>query len=139
MIDWYMARVPVIEAVEKGAHHIRDTAGDPTVGPVTWERLNYPHVEVLPESSEYQGGNEFAHLVRVNVYFERSKGDGYLDHLRVAMDAVNGATEALKDEPHAVTWRPESIQDFAGEVDNTLVLLISTQLRVTSLTDLSDS
>lgn len=145
VIDWAAHRIPVVEAIRDGAAHVSDDVGDPVIGPTTFDSVRYPYAEVLPESSTHQGGNEFEHLVRLNLYFERGRvredhpGGQYLDHLATAMDATIHALGELADREVVVTYVPTNIEDFAGELDNTLLLLISVQLRVTTLADLSQT
>lgn len=137
MLDLLASRIPVIEAIEAAAH---ETSGVESLalGPRSWDRIDYPFVEVLPESSDYQGGNEYSHTVRINTYFERGRDDSYYDHLETAIHATVNALARLDKEETVVTWRPQTVEDFAGELDNTLILMISVQIRVTTLHDLAE-
>ena len=131
-------RIAVIDAVEAGADAI-DELNTPVVGPTSYDSITYPYAEVLPESIDYQSGNEYAHTVRLNCYFERERDVDYTLQLATALDAASEAVTCLSDVDCVVSYRPQLVEDFAGELDNTLLVLISVQLRVTTLVDLAES
>ena len=134
----YQNKRAVIEAIRDGADAV-DTLHTPTLGPVSADRIDYPYAEVLPETTDYQSGNEYAHTVRLNCYFERTGDtDDYLLMLATAFDAIKQAVDDLSEVSCVVSYRPETIEDYAGELNGTLLVLISTQLRVTTLVDLAD-
>ena len=128
----------VIEAVERGAAAV-DGLSQPTLGPVADSRTDYPYAEVLPESTDYQGGNEFVHTIRLNCYFERTRhNDDYLLMLATAFDGVKQAIQECLDVSCVLNARPQVIEDYAGNLNGTLLILISAQLRVSTLVDLND-
>lgn len=128
----------VIEAISDGADAV-DTLHTATLGPVAETRTDYPYAEVLPENTEYQSGNEFAHTIRLNCYFERTeRNDDYLLMLATAFDAVKESIDELASVGCVVSYRPQTIEDYAGELDGTLLVLISIQLRITTLVDLAE-
>lgn len=134
MVDWLAVRADPIEAVEHGAEaaseHFR--AG-PYVGPRTYDGLDYPAIEVLPDSTERTGPTNWTHSIVVNCYFQRSRGLEYVgDVLHPIAAVLDECLDALSDVGCANNYYPESIQDFAGELDNTSVLLVSIRLRVTT-------
>ena len=131
-------RIAVIEAIEAGADSI-DELHTPVVGPTSFDAIDYPYVEVLPESVDYQSGNEYAHTVRLNCYFERGRTTDYVTQFAVAMDAAVAAMNHVAGVECVVSYRPQTVEDFAGELDNTLLVLISIQLRITTLVDLADT
>lgn len=144
-VEWAAHRTPVIEAIRDGAAHVEAFHG-PVIGPTTYESISYPYAEVLPESSAYQGGNEWEHLIRLNGYFERERdrradhpGDAYLDQLTTLLDAVSACMDELAAEEIVMSYIPQTVEDFAGELDGTALLLISVQFRVTTLADLADT
>jgi len=140
----YTHREAVIDACRAGFAHV-ETFHTPAIGPESFDTIRYPYAQVLPENSGYQGGNEFEHLVRMNGYFERSRdrksehpGESYLRQLETMMDAVSAALDELDASDVVVSFVPETIEDFAGEVDGSLLIMISVRLRVGTLVDLAD-
>jgi hypothetical protein len=124
----------VIDAAERGA--AAADLRDPVVGPVDYSALSYPYVEILPESTDDQGGNEWAHTLRANLYFERGRRTDYVDDVLPAVrDIVTGIIEELGTVECVVSYRPTTVEDFAGELDGTLVLLVSAQFTVSTLVD----
>jgi hypothetical protein len=134
---WYESRANVIEAVERGAATV-DRLNGPTLGPTTFSSIDYPEIQVLPESMDQQDGNEYVHTIRLNCFFQRSRGVSYLDHLRAAMDATQAALDEVRDVDCVYSFVPTSIEDFAGESDADALLLISVQLQIATLIDLAD-
>ena len=134
----YQNKRAVIEAIRDGADAV-DTLHTPTLGPVSSDRMDYPYAEVLPESTDYQGGNEFVHTIRLNCYFERTRhNDDYLLMLATAFDAVKQAIQECLGVSCVLNARPQVIEDYAGNLNGTLLILISAQLRVSTLVDMSD-
>lgn len=134
----FQSKKNVLEAIKDGTDAV-DTLHDPVLGPVSAARTDYPYAEVLPESTDYQSGNEFAHTVRLNCYFERTgDSDDYLLMLATAFDAIKQSISHLSAVECVVSYRPETIEDYAGELNGTLLVMISTQLRVTTLVDLAE-
>ena len=89
----------VIEAIRDGAAAV-DTLHTPTLGPVSTDRMDYPYAEVLPETTDYQSGNEYAHTVRLNCYFERTGDtDDYLLMLATAFDGIKQAVDHYNRPP----------------------------------------
>ena len=129
------SKIDVIDAIEQGAAAV-DAFHAPEVGPTDYDALDFPYIQVLPENTTDQGGNEFQHQVRLNCYFERDRGDAYTDYLRAVGDATTNALAALSDEPSVVSFRPTTIEDYAGELNGTLILLVSVQVSVGTLVDL---
>jgi len=137
-------RTDIIEAVEAGARK-PDTLTDPFVGPTTFDAISYPAVQVLPESTDYQGGNDFVHQLRLNCYFNREReatgidNQKYLDALAAAMDATREALNCLSDVGCVYNYLPTLIEDYAGDdPQGTAVFLISIRLEVSTLVDLAD-
>ena len=128
-------RIAVIDAATAGAATV-DELTTPSVGPTAYDRIEYPYCQILPEATDDQGGNEWAHTLRINCYFEREREYEYTTLLATVLDAATAALDAIADIECVVSYRPQLIEDFAGELDNTLLLLISVQLRVTTVVDL---
>jgi len=144
MTIWNEQRRSVIEAVEAGAAAI-DELDDPFIGPTTFDRLSYPAVQVLPESSNDNGGNEWLHQVRLNCYFERQReragqsNERYLDMLAAAMDAVNESLIELSATDEVLHYRPTVIEDYAGsDPGGTQLVLISTRIQASTVVDLAE-
>jgi len=129
------SKIDVIDAVEAGAaavaafHH-------PEVGPTDYDALDFPYVQVLPENTKDQGGNEFQHQIRVNCYFERDRGDAYTEYLEAVGEATTNALAEVSDIKCVISYRPTTIEDYAGELNGTLILLVSVQLSIGTLVDL---
>ena len=130
-------KIRVVEAAQAGATN--EFLSDPTVGPTQFQKLDYPAVQILPESTDDQGGNQFAHTLRVNCYFERERDTDYLDVLEVIKDVTTGVIQELGEIDCVLTYRPTTIEDYAGQLDNTLLLLVSIQFTVTTQVDLADT
>jgi hypothetical protein len=138
-IDWLAVRAEPIRAVEHGVSEV-DAIDTTYVGPVTTDRLDYPAGEVLPQSTTRSDGNEFTHTIYANLYFDRGPGMDYVeDVLHPVAWAVVEVLDALAETESVVSYVPQTIEDFAGELDNTLVLLVAIQFEVTTLVDLAET
>ena len=135
----YQSRRDAIRAVEHGAATV-DELHDPVVGPVSFGdgRIDYPYVQVLPESTDQQSGNDWQHTVRLNCIFERTRESDYLRFLEVTFDAVAAALDALADVSCAYSFVPTTIEDFAGQDDGDMLVMISVQIQVGTLVDLAE-
>lgn len=133
----YQSRADCIEAVEHGAAIAADGGPlrEPVVGPVTFDRVDYPYTQVLPESTERQGANDWQHTIRLNCIFTRERDEDYLTYLSATFDAVAAAMDALADVSCVYYYQPTRVEDFAGERDNTMLVMISVQLTVGSQID----
>jgi len=128
----------VLEAIQRGAQSV-DELPDSNLGPTDFGRIDYPYAQVLPEQTAFESGNEWAHTVRLNLIFERGRReDDYLTFMAVAFDAVKQAIAELKSVECVMNFRPNLIEDFAGETGGNLLVMFSVQLRVTTLVDLND-
>lgn len=139
MVNWFDVRAPPIRAIE---HGVRESGVFNTeyVGPKTWERIDYPVGEVMPQSTSHTGGNEFTHSVFANLYFERSRDTDYVDDVLHPVAAViEESLAALSNTESVVAYRAQSVEDFAGELDDTLILLVSIEFEVTTLVDLAET
>jgi len=138
-IDWLAVRSDPIEAVEHGVRQV-DAIDTAYVGPVTRDRLDYPAGEILPQSTTRSDGNEFTHSIYANLYFERGKDMDYIeDVLHPVAWCIDEVLSALADTDSVITYVPSSVEDFAGELDNTLVLLVAIQFEVTTLVDMAET
>lgn len=135
----YRSRSECIAAVEHGAATV-DELHDPVVGPVSFGdgRIDYPYVQVLPESTDQQSGNDWQHTIRLNCIFQRRRDDDYLRFLDVTFDAVAAALAELATVSCVYSYVPTTIEDFAGEDDGDLLVMISVQLQIGSLVDLAE-
>lgn len=129
------SRSECIAAVEHGAATV-DELHDPVVGPVSFgDRIDYPYVQVLPESTNRQGGNDWQHTIRLNCIFHRTRDADYLRFLEVTFDAVAAALDALGGVSCVYSYLPTTVEDFAGENDGDMLVMISVQLAVGSQID----
>ena len=135
----YETRRNTIQAVEHGAAAV-DELHDPVVGPVSFGdgRIDYPYVQVLPESTDQQSGNDWQHTVRLNCIFERTRESDYLRFLEVTFDAVANALETIATETCAYSYVPTTVEDFAGQNDGDMLVMISVQIQVGVLVDISE-
>lgn len=133
----YDSRANCIAAVEHGAATV-DELHDPVVGPVSFgDRIDYPYCQVLPESTDRQGGNDWQHTIRLNCIFHRTRDADYLRFLEVTFDAVAAALAELSTIECVYSYVPTTVEDFAGENDGDLLVMISVELQVGSLVDLA--
>lgn len=137
MVDWLAIRSDPIEAVEHGVTEASaHFEAGPWVGPRTYDRLDYPAVEVLPDETQRVDATDWTHTVVVNLYFERSRDLDYVaDILHPTAAILDEVLTALSDVSHVTNYHPESIQDFAGELDGSSVLLVSIRFRAMSQID----
>lgn len=135
----YQSRRDCIHAVQAGAARVEELH-DPVVGPVSYgNRIDYPYVQVLPETTTQQSGNDWQHTIRLNCIFERERDADYLRFLEATFDAVREALSELSEVGCVYSYVPATVEDFAGEDDGNLLVMISVQLVVGSLVDLGDS
>jgi hypothetical protein len=138
-IDWLTVRADPIEAAEHGVE-ATDTFETLYIGPRTADRISYPAAEVLPQATERTSGNEFQHTLFTNLYFNRSRGLDYIDEvLHVIADVITETLAAFARTETAISYVPASIEDYAGELDDTLVLLVSIRWEVTTTVELADT
>lgn len=134
----FQNRLDVIDAVATGAATV-DELPAPFVGPDDFERIDYPYLQILPESTDDQGANEWSHTIRLNSIFELKRDRDYTTLLAVALEAATAALTELSTLDCVRTYRPERIEDFANAEANDLLIMISVQLRVTVSVDLANS
>lgn len=135
----YESRSNCIHAVQEGASRVEELH-DPVVGPVSYgNRIDYPYCQVLPETTTQQDGNDWQHTIRLNCIYERDRDSDYLRFLEVTFDAVREALGELSEVSCVYNYVPATVEDFAGEDDGNLLVMISVQLVVGSLVDLGDT
>jgi len=105
------------------------------LGPTTFESIEYPYAEVLPDTTVYQGGNEYRHVFDTNFYFVRRDFETYLDLLEVVHEAIPMLSTAFMGVSSTYNIRPNEIQDFAGEQDGSLIIMIRVSWRVDTVLD----
>jgi hypothetical protein len=141
-IDWYDVRAPPIEAVEHGVAVAADDGflEATATGPRSYDRIDYPFGQVLPEDTRRTDGNEFTHTVSALLFFERGRGVDYLDDVLHPTAAVIDETlAALSSTECVVTYVPTAIEDFAGELDDTQLILVRIEFSITTLVDLAET
>jgi len=133
----FESKVDVIEGIRRGVESV-DALNDATLGPTTYERTDYPYPEILPTSTDFEGGNEFSHTVDLGVIFERTEREGdYLLMMECVFEAVRAAIDELGSVKCVGLIVPQSIEDFAGELNGTLLVAFRVELFVTVSVDLS--
>jgi len=136
MVNWYDIRAKPIEAVQHGVNEASDLFNSTHTGPRTFDRIDYPVAEVLPDETARVGSTDWEHSIVVNLYFERSREQDYLEDVLYPTAAViDHVLASLSDVDCINNYHPESVQDFAGELDNTQLLLVSIRFRATSMID----
>jgi hypothetical protein len=133
----YQSRSQCIDAVAHGAGTVAELNA-PVVGPVSFGdgRLDYPYVQVLPEQTTQQSGNDWQHTIRLNCIFERRRDSDYLRFLEVTLEATQAALSELSDVGCVYSFVPTLIEDYASEDDGNLLVMISVQIQVGALVDL---
>ena len=102
--DLFESRTAALDAIEAGGRQIEEFRS-PYVGPVDTGRMVFPALEVLPESSDDQGGNVWTHVIRLNCYFERQRDVDYRTQLDAAGRAAVAAVGELASLPRAGAFR----------------------------------
>lgn len=137
MPDWLSVRSAPIEAVEHGAEaaSAHFEAG-PWIGPRTYDRLSYPAIEVLPDQTERADPTNWRHSIVVNLYFKRDRELDYVEDVLHPLAAVLDETLTALERTECITnYHPSRIEDHAGELDNTAVLLVSVTLQCVTQVD----
>jgi hypothetical protein len=138
-IDWLAVRADPIRAIEHGVGEV-DAFETTFTGPTDFDRIDYPCAEVLPQSSSNSDGNEWTHRVDVALYFERERGYDYIDDvLHPTAWAIDECLAALAATESVVRYVPNSVEDYAGELDDTAILLVVVQFEVATLVDMADT
>lgn len=138
-VDWLNALAPPVTALE---HALHESAFIDTVyvGPRTRDRIDYPAGEVLPESISRSDPNEYTFRLRANLYFSRDRDTEFVDDiLHGVADVTEEAMLAFRATDRIGQYVPSSFETYAGELDNTLVVLMSIQFEVTTLVDVADA
>jgi len=108
------------------------------LGPRTYDELAYPYAEVMPDTLTYQGGSEYEHTFMTNLYFLRKRHENYLDLLEVVREAILAVGDALDGVECTVTIKPTAMEDFAGQLDDNLIIMVSVTWTVGTLVDFAD-
>ena len=133
--DLFESRAAALDAIEAGGRQIEEFRS-PYVGPVDTGRMVFPALEVLPESSDDQGGNVWTHVIRLNCYFERQRDVDYRTQLDAAGRAAVAAVGELASLPRAGAFRIQTVEDFAGSVSGMQLIVISVQFAIDVQLDL---
>lgn len=137
MSAWQDQLVGVIKAIDDGL----SAAGDfdsKAIGPIQFDRLSYPAVHIIPATVDYQDGNVYSHSIDVAHFYEFSHRYDYLELVeRVAAmnDSVLDAIEATDDLD--AQGRVQSVEHFAGESDDNLLVVINVTFAVQTAVDLA--
>ena len=142
MTEWvstlYDQRADIIEAA-------RDATTDPVVGPVTFDRIDYPGWQVLPTQTTQQSGQEFQTEVQLTRFFELERermgedpGDFYLSEMVEVSTATVRAISNVLDLGCVGFTIPSQIEDFGAEVDGRLLVAIVVTLQVRHTVDMGE-
>jgi len=138
MTDWLRVRKGPIEATEHGVEAAASEGlfDSQHTGPRSFDRISYPCAEVLPERTERAGATNWRHSLRVNLYFERGRRLDYIeDVLHPTAAVLDNVLASLSSLPEVTNYHPSSIEDYAGELDNTQLLLVSVQFECVTQVD----
>jgi len=138
-IDWFTVRAGPIKAIQHGIHETGLFETELT-GPRTFQNINYPTAQTNPVNTTRESGNEFRHRIEANLVFERSRDYSYVDDVLHPMASVVAeCMAALAATESVISYVPAEIEDFAGEMDNTSVLVLRIAFDVTTLVDLAET
>lgn len=136
MVNWLDIRRKPLEAIEHGISATETPFGETHTGPVSFDAMDYPVAEILPETTERASGTEWTHRIIVNLFFQRERGLDYVDDiLHPVADVLDATLAELGTVDCINNYAPTRIEDYAGELDNTSVLLVSITLEATTLID----
>ena len=136
MVDWLQVRQDPIEAVEHGVDASDALFESTHTGPVTFDRIDYPVAEVVPDATERTDGTNWDHSIFVNLYFERDRDLDYVDDvLHPTAEVIEQVLAELSTLPEVTNYYPQTVQDFAGELDNTSLLLVMIRFRCMTAID----
>ena len=135
--ELFESKLDVIEGIKRGVESV-DALNDATLGPTTYEQTDYPYPEILPSSTNFEGGNEFSHTVDLGVIFERTeRQDDYLVMMGHVFEAIKATITELEAVECVGLIVPQSIEDFAAELSGTLLVAFRVELFVTVSVDLT--
>jgi hypothetical protein len=141
-VDWLAVRADPIEAVEHGVA-VAEQNGSleaTDTGPRSFDRIDYPFGQVLPQDTRRTDGNEFTHTINVALLFERGRETDYVDDiLHPVADVIDEVLSELSATDSVVTYVPSAIEDYAGELDDTLLIMIRVEFTVTTLVNLAET
>jgi len=138
-VDWLSVRLPAIEAIRHGVDAVGGFETE-YLGPRTFKRIDYPAAQVYPINTSRSNANEFTHRIEANLIFERTKGYDYLeDVLHPMANTIEECMMALAATDSVVAYYPNEIEDFAGEMDGTGVVIIRVEFTVTTVVDFADT
>lgn len=139
MTDWLSVRAEPIEAVEHGIAEASEHFAATGTGPRSFDRIDYPYAMVLPESTERATTTDWRHRISVMLLFEWSRGMDYVDDVLHPLAAVLDETlSALGDVECITDYHPNSIEDFAGDRNNSLLLMVRVRLECLTQLDPGD-
>lgn len=139
MVDWLALRQTVIEDIQHGVT-AADTIETVMTGPRSVERMDYPVGQVYPQNTTRSDGNEYTHRIEANLVFERQRGYDYLDDVLHPMaEVIRECMAALAADDAVMTYFPNEIEDFAGQMDNTAVVIVRIEFTVTTLVDFAET
>jgi len=139
MVNWLSVRKDPIEAVEHGLATADATIETGFTGPVNRNAMRYPVGQVLPQSTSRADATNWQHTIVTNLYFERGRELDYVeDILHPTAAVLDNVLAAVSELPRVNNYYPASIEDFAGQLDNTQLLLVSIRFRCVSQIDPGD-
>jgi len=138
-IDWLAVRQPPIEAIEDGIA-ATDHYATTYTGPRTFERIDYPAAQTYPVRTTRSQGNEFTHRIEANLIFERTRGYDYHDDvLAPTAVTITECMAQLAATDSVVSFIPSEIEDYAGEMNNSGVVVVKVAFDVTTVHDLDQT
>jgi len=135
-VDWLTVRKDPIEAVEHGVQVSKDHFAAVDTGPQSFKRIDYPFAQVYPESSDRADATTWRHRILVNLFFERDREYDYVDDILHPTAAVlDNVLAELRATECITDFHPASIEDYAGELNNTGLILVTITFEMITLLD----
>lgn len=125
----------IIRDILTGLEEHSTTFGDPVLGEINPNNLSYPTVHIIPDTSNYVSNQEYEDTVRINYYFEKGHDDDrhYLDSLEEMEDSIDSMLLELYKDEIVGAHKVDRIEHYRGEMSNTLLEIVSVDIRVSKL------
>jgi hypothetical protein len=136
MVDWYDTLAEPLAAAEHGIADTDAFFGSVHDGPLNFNSIDYPAAQVYIDNFERRDGTTWTVAFSTTLYFEWSRETSTREDVLHPLAAVMESTLAALSDVECITdYHPARIDFFAGEPVSSLVLAVSVQFRVTTLTD----
>jgi hypothetical protein len=96
----------------------------------------------MPQSTSRADATNWQHSIFVNLYYDRGTYDtelGDSEYVETVLHDVDAVLTSVLDElgslPKVTNYHPSRIEDYAGELDNVSVLMVSIELECMTAVD----